>query len=671
MAEAEEVLADAALHATNFARGLWHRHRKGATAEPEISLREMAQRLDILLSSVFGKSYPIRIAQPPAPATFLTKVLRRDEGPRAMSAIPATDDTHLWLPARSMASEAAHALAQYRVLALQQATRAHRGSAQHGRELSDALEMGAYLVLEAQAADGDLIRLLPGTRRAVVEMRSSALRARPPLSAFPAYRKGLEQLVRLSLARDPANDAPSSARDSREHAREIARELRQTSPPKAPDSRQLFKDLWTGELRVPPAEAPAAVLDADKPDDASETKPRSARLSRAPQVRTPAEDEDDKKPGAWMVQSSVPHEQVEDPAGMQRPTDRDDATASEEMADALSELPEARLVTAPGRPKDVFLSDEPVTSRARVASKSESGSSTALHYAEWDYRIGAYGDAGVTVHVKTMKEGPQEWVDRTLDGYRTMVNLVRRRFEMLRAQRMRLRKQLEGDEVDIDAYIEGRADFQAGLPMPEAIYQTYREARRDMAILLLVDVSGSTDGWISAYRSVMDVEREALLLVSIALQGLHEPCCVLAFSGEGPHGVKVHTVKAFEEEFGPIVSRRIAALEPEHYTRAGAAIRHASAMLMAQGARHRLLLMLSDGKPNDIDVYEGRYGVEDMRQAVVEARLQGIDSFCLTVDRQAANYLPGVFGVGQYALLPRPELLPTVLLDWMRRLVQS
>jgi nitric oxide reductase NorD protein len=158
VAEAEEVLADAALHATNFARGLWHRHRKGATAEPEMSLREMAQRLDILLSSVFGKSYPIRIAQPPAPATFLTKVLRRDEGPRAMSAIPATDGTHLWLPACSMASDAANALAQYRVLALQQATRAHRGSAQHGRELSDALEIGAYLVLEAQAADGDLIR---------------------------------------------------------------------------------------------------------------------------------------------------------------------------------------------------------------------------------------------------------------------------------------------------------------------------------------------------------------------------------------------------------------------------------------------------------------------------------------------------------------------------------
>ena len=119
------------------------------------------------------------------------------------------------------------------------------------------------------------------------------------------------------------------------------------------------------------------------------------------------------------------------------------------------------------------------------------------------------------------------------------------------------------------------------------------------------------------------------------------------------------------------MARRIASLEPEHYTRAGAALRHATAMLMGQPARHRLLLLLSDGKPNDVDDYEGRYGVEDMRQAVTEARLQGINAFCLTVDRQAANYLPDIFGPRQYALLPKPELLPAVLLDWMRRLMQN
>lgn len=92
---------------------------------------------------------------------------------------------------------------------------------------------------------------------------------------------------------------------------------------------------------------------------------------------------------------------------------------------------------------------------------------------------------------------------------------------------------------------------------------------------------------------------------------------------------------------------------------------------MRQPAAHRLLLLLSDGKPNDIDEYEGRYGVEDMRQAVTEAKLQGISPFCLTIDRQAANYLPAVFGSHQFALLPRPELLPTVLLDWLRRLVAT
>ena len=434
----------------------------------------------------------------------------------------------------------------------------------------------------------------------------------------------------------------------------------------------LFRDLWTGELRAPVRVEPIVQSGEPSAAAASAGTPRSARLSRPPEVREAAEDEDDKKPGAWMVQTATPHEQVEDPVGMQRPTDRDAATASEEMADALSELPEARLVRTPGRPKEVFLSEEAVLARARGENAAtRKGVETALRYPEWDYRSQSYFADAVTVHIGPAEEGPQEWVDRTLHEYRSMVTLVRRRFEMLSAQRVRLRKQLEGDAVDLDAYIDAYADFRAGLSMPQALYQTYRQARRDMAILLLVDISGSTDGWIAAQKRVIDVEREALLLVSIALQGLREPYSVLSFSGEGPRGVQLRLVKAFEEDFGPAVARRIAMLEPQHYTRAGAAIRHATSMLMRQPARQRLLMVLSDGKPNDIDAYEGRYGVEDTRQAVIEARLQGISSFCLTVDRQAANYLPGVFGAGQYALLPRPELLPTVLLEWMKRLLQS
>jgi nitric oxide reductase NorD protein len=118
-----------------------------------------------------------------------------------------------------------------------------------------------------------------------------------------------------------------------------------------------------------------------------------------------------------------------------------------------------------------------------------------------------------------------------------------------------------------------------------------------------------------------------------------------------------------------VVRRRIAALDSDRYTRAGAAIRHATAVLAAQAARYRLLLVLSDGKPNDIDEYEGRYGIEDTRQAVAEARLQGLVPFCLTVDRDAPAYLPSIFGRGGYALLRRAEHLPAVLVEVVRKLL--
>lgn len=668
MAEAEDVLTDVARHATIYARGLWRRHRKESAPSPELLLADVAPRLDLLIVAVFGESFPIRTAQLPAPATFLTKLFHRNEGPRVTQAVPGTDGTHLWLPGRSTAPAA---IEQFRVLALQQAVRARRDCAARQSALVTELERAVYQVLEAHAADCQLVWMLPGMRQPVLAVRRAALLARPALTEFPEARRALERLVRETLLLDVAEDAPEVVETSLQRARELATTL-QAGSDAAASAGQLFKDLWTGELRAPVRDETGAEPGGTKDDSAVTTPPRSARLVRPPEVREAAEGEDDRKPGAWMVQTATPHEQVEDPMGMQRPTDRDAGTASEDMADALSELPEARLVSAPGRPKEVFLSEDSIITRTRGPnSAATEGAESALRYPEWDYRSQSYRDGAVTVHISAAAEGPQEWVDRTLHEHRHMVGLVQRRFEMLSAQRVRLRKQLEGDEVDVDAYIAAYADLRAGLAMPQALYQSCRQARRDMAILLLVDVSGSTDGWISAQKRVIDVEREALLLVSIALQGLREPYSLLSFSGEGPHGVQLRGVKSFEEDFGPAVARRIAMLEPQHYTRSGAAIRHATTMLMGQPARHRLLMLLSDGKPNDIDAYEGRYGVEDTRQAVTEARLQGINSFCLTVDRQAANYLPAVFGAGQYALLPRPELLPTVLLDWMKRLMQS
>jgi nitric oxide reductase NorD protein len=172
-------------------------------------------------------------------------------------------------------------------------------------------------------------------------------------------------------------------------------------------------------------------------------------------------------------------------------------------------------------------------------------------------------------------------------------------------------------------------------------------------------------------RRIVDVEKEALIVVCEALDALGDGYAVMAFSGEGPASVSVATVKDFSERNGLLVRRRIAALEPDRFTRTGAAIRHATAALSAQTARHRLLLVLSDGKPNDVDVYEGRYGVEDTRQAVAEARMQGLHAFCLTVDRQAPVYLPRIFGPSGYAVLRHAATLPHVLVDVVRLLLRS
>ena len=686
MAEAEDVITDAARHATVYVQGLWQRHRPAPSGPPHVQLADMARRLDLLIAAAFGRSHTLRIAQPPARPSWMDRRLLRHQLPPAREAIPATDGRSLWLPGALQPGDGA--AARFRTLALLQAMRAERGSVRQWPADAPPLERELYLLLEARASDAALAGRLPGLAGALAALRREALALRPPVGAFPASLLPIEQLARAAMAPDQDRafmaqlpgglDAtlfalPATAEQVARQAYALAASLGGSAAQARPGTRLLWRDAWTGDLRAPPPAMRTGGTAPDGEDDSeSASSPRSARLARRPEVRENPEDEDDDQPGAWMVQTAQPQEKAEDPMGLQRPTDRDQTTASEDFADALSELPEARLVSAPGKPKEVLISDDPPEASTRRSAQGRAGEAPdKRHYPEWDWRLGAYRDPGSTVLLLPARAGPQQWVDDTLAARRGMLQDIRRRFELLRAQRMRLRKQLDGDDLDLQAYIESQADFRAGLPLDQRLYQTERRSRRDLAVMLLVDVSGSTDGWIAADQRVIDVEREALLLVCLALSGMADPYSVLSFSGEGPQAVVVRSIKRFDEPYGGAVAQRIAGLEPEHYTRAGAALRHATSLLMQQPAEHRLLMLLSDGKPNDVDDYEGRYGVEDMRQAVLEAKLQGISPFCLTIDRQAANYLPAVFGPNHYALLPRPELLPSVLLDWLRRLVAA
>jgi nitric oxide reductase NorD protein len=360
---------------------------------------------------------------------------------------------------------------------------------------------------------------------------------------------------------------------------------------------------------------------------------------------------------------------VEDGGGAKRPLDRggDDA---EGLGDSLSELPRARVVTSPEPARELLISDDAPNAGA-TAPAPRTTATGALHYPEWDCRRGAYRLPGAAVHLRPAPLGDRHWAGQVMASRRGLLDQVRRQFERLRPRRRTLGRQPDGDEVDVDAYVDAFSALHAGGALEQRLYRCVRPARRELAIALLVDVSGSTDAWVSGNLRIIDVEKEALIVVCQALDALGDPYSVQAFSGQGPAAVSVWTLKEFGQGNGTAVQQRIAALGPERYTRAGAALRHAAAQLAARREQHRLLLLLSDGKPNDMDEYEGRYGVEDMRRAVVEATLHGLHCFCLTVDRHAPSYLPHIFGQGRYAVLRHPAHLPTVLIDLLRQLLRG
>lgn len=677
MAEAEDVITDVARHATVFTQTLWRRHRAKAPSRPVTLLVDVAPRLDLLIEAVFGSSFRLRTAPMPARPTLLAHTFQRHEFPRSRVALPATDGQSIWLPSETGLTDTALSMDRFRTMALVQAMRANRGSAAGLDLCASPLVLDIYLLMEAVAADAALAHLLPGMTNSLNSLRSAALAARPPLAQFAASRRPLEVLVHTLMeqpvdkpkAHTPVSALPeSSARLAHRLAADMVRDL-----PSAGRLGEfpLFRDSWTGELRKPGAAMGAHLAGNDDVGDAATRAPRSARLTRRPEVREGTEQEDEKVQGAWMIPPDVPHEQAEDPFGMQRPTDRDQSAGADEFADLVSELAQARLVWTPGQAPEVLLSDDPPAVRPRHTNTAAADAPQSFCYPEWDCRIEAYRHPGATVRLLLAQSGAQQWVDDTLAEHRALLGAIRQRFAALRPQRTLRRRQTDGDDIDLEACVEGMANMRAGWPMAQDLYCSQRRTRRDMAILILIDVSGSTDGWISNSRRVIDVEREALLLVCIALGAMGEPFAVQAFSGNGPAAVSLWDIKRFDEPYSPAVALRIAALEPDQYTRTGAALRHASATLMREGATHRLLLLLSDGKPNDCDVYEGRYGIEDTRQAVTEAKLQGISSFCLAVDRQAASYLPAVFGAHHHALLSTPASLPTVLLDWMQRLVKA
>lgn len=239
---------------------------------------------------------------------------------------------------------------------------------------------------------------------------------------------------------------------------------------------------------------------------------------------------------------------------------------------------------------------------------------------------------------------------------------LRSQFAALLPARRWLKAQPDGSELDIDACVRLHTDRLAGQHFSGAgAYRRKERCDRDLACLVLADLSLSTDAWISDEQRVIDVIRDSLMLFGEALAATGDAFAIHGFSSLKRGNVRFHELKPFAAPFDAEARGRIAAIRPGYYTRIGSAVRHAVSLLDEQPASMRLLLILSDGKPHDIDLYEGRYGVEDTRHALIEARARGIKPFCVTIDREGAAYLPHIFGPGGFTVLRKPEELPARL----------
>ena len=284
-------------------------------------------------------------------------------------------------------------------------------------------------------------------------------------------------------------------------------------------------------------------------------------------------------------------------------------------------------------------------------------------YDEWDYQRRHYRKDWCALREIDVQPADNGFVESVLSRYKPQIAQLKRSFEVLRGEDRLLKRQSGGDDFDFEALIEGFADLKAGMELPERLQTRRHKAERNLAALFMVDMSGSTKGWIN------DAEREALVMLCEALEVLGDRYAIYGFSGVTRKRCEIYRIKRFGDAYDDTVRRRIAGIAPKDYTRMGAAIRHLSTVLNSVDARTKLLVTLSDGKPDDYsDHYRGEYGIEDTRQALIEAHRSGIHPFCITIDHEARDYLPHLYGPVNWTLVDNVEWLPLKVAEIYRRL---
>ncbi len=539
--------------------------------------------------------------------------------------------------------------------------------------LADGVRVAARLAAAYPGIAADLrwagaLLAGPDTRPADVFDALYALAvSRDATRPLPPWLAGMARLVLPSLR--PLEDAAATAADALRVAERLAR---------------LFPDAGGVEegLGMLP-ELVTLLLDAG----AGDAMPGGCEESLA--GGAPAPDEDDLPADLRDALTLLVDQELGD-AGGGRPLDAEtlrrlvETLGAEALGQArgdllaqaglyVTQLVGKRLAAGRASPAD----REPARDSLRRAPHPGAESTAVFLYDEWDHLIDDYRPAWCTLREVDLPGDSGVYFDGALTRHAQLVPEVRRHFQRVRPERYRRVHGLEdGDLIDLNAVVDARVQRAARRPASAKLYATRRREDRDVATLFLLDMSASTDESApDAADRIIDIAKDALVIMAAALEEIGDLYAVYGFSGQGRDGVEVYPVKAFSERLTPAVQGRIGGIEPRGSTRMGAALRHALATMAGVAAPSRHLVLLSDGFPQDLDYGTDRashtYGIRDTAVALREVQRAGIRPFCITVDLAGHDYLRQMCLPQQYLVIESVADLPRELPKIYQRLIRA
>jgi nitric oxide reductase activation protein len=572
-----------------------------------------------------------------------------------------------------------------------------------------ALARDLFNILEGHRIDSAIRRAYPGIRRDMDAIQTASAGRRPELTALPESQAVVEALLQHSLGLSvEAADLPAATQAL------IARAVGLMAALEAPEARVAEAASLTGEIYIlieehlaDPArragERPTDAEEAGQPEqpEAQEQPPPASggdqdeeyQPLELPPFMTPVMEEmvrpetdapaqravdqpDEQQPGE--TESGEQQEPPGDQKGMNTseaqmgqgdPEDMARSTSSEGEDEAPPGTAEGRTDDAEGggsdSPTQTGLGDVP-----QAEAVDEDLGERVFQYDEWDHKIEDYRPGWCTLTEHRQTRTQEGFVAATFHEFGGIVTQIRRNFQLMRPERLRkMRYQEDGDDLDTDGLVEYVVDRKARVAPAGRVYIKRDKKDRDVTTAFVVDMSSSTDRKIDGRKRIIDIEKEALLLMCEALEAIRDEYAIYGFSGSGRDDAQFYVVKELGERYDDRVKGRIGGIYSRQKTRMGPALRHATRRLAAADSQVKLMILLTDGKPYDSDTYQDNtYAQEDTKMALREARREKIHLFCVTVDKEAADYLPHMYSDANFVIIDDVRTLPQKLPQLYRRL---